>query len=69
MEKGKKNGYKVSPSGLTELTCHAYCGQTPRANVGENSPELLYEVLKYKLAIKQQLAKKKRLSETRLQMV
>jgi len=31
---------------------HEDCGQTPRANVGENSPELQYEVLKYKLSSK-----------------
>jgi len=49
----KKNSYKIPPSGeLTVLTCREDCGQTPRANVGEKSPELQYEVLKYKLSTK-----------------
>jgi hypothetical protein len=53
MKKNKRNSYKIPPSVvLTVLMWHEDCGQTPRANVGEKSPELQYEVLKYKLSSK-----------------
>ena len=52
-KKNKKNSYKIPPSvELTVLMWHEDCGQTPRANVGEKSPEPQYEVLKYKLSSK-----------------
>jgi hypothetical protein len=49
-EKEKNILHSIPPSvELEVLMCHEDCGQVPRENKGESSPELLYEVLRYKL--------------------
>jgi hypothetical protein len=49
-EREKNRLDSIPPSvELEVLMCHEDCGQALRANVGKCSPELLYEVLRYKL--------------------